>query len=366
MGQQYTYQLQDWPNYYWDDSAFAARLADIHSRRGALSIAMKTLGFAARQEAVLRVIVEDVTRSSEIEGEHLDAAKVRSSVARRLGIEFAGLPRPTRDIEGVVEMMLDATQNYQAPLDDERIFAWHSTLFPTARSGMKKIVTGAYRDDKDGPMQVVSGPIGRERVHFEAPAAAQVPSEMKGFLDWFETKEMDPVVKAAVAHLWFVTIHPMEDGNGRIGRAIMDMALARADRDKQRFYSMTAQIHAESNEYYTELQRASKDTLDITPWINWFLQRLDAALQAAESVLEIVHQKQAFWEAHHNDGLNERQTKIINLLLDGFNGKLQTAKYATLTKTSNDTALRDLTDLVDRGILAKVDAGRSTSYILAE
>lgn len=366
MVPRYTHESEDWPRYSWDYAAFATALSAIHFRRGALMTAMATLGFDVRQEAVLQVLVQDVTKSSEIEGERLDAEQVRSSIARRLGMEYAGLPAPARDVEGVVEMMLDATQRYAEPLDDERIFAWHAALFPTGRSGMFKIVVGGWRDDRDGPMQVVSGPMGRERVHFEAPAATRVPDEMAAFLHWFETEPLDPVVKAAVAHLWFVTIHPMDDGNGRIGRAIMDMALARADGDSQRFYSMTAQIHRDKEEYYDILERTQKRTLCITEWIVWFLGRLTAALESAEGVLHIVRRKQAFWDAHRDDGLNERQIKIVNMLFEGFHGKLQTSKYAKIAKCSNPTALRDLTDLVEKGVML-VDpsaSGRSTSYVL--
>ncbi len=365
MVEGYTHLGAEWPEYRWDASAFAAELADVHRRRGALMMAMATLGFDARREAVLGVIVEDVTRSSEIEGESLNEAQVRSSVARRLGMDHAGLPEPARDVEGVVEMTLDATQRFDAPLNEERIFAWHAALFPTGRSGMSRIVTGAYRDDRDGPMRVVSGPVGRERVHFEAPAAGRLPGEMARFLAWFERQRMDPVVKAAVAHLWFVTIHPMEDGNGRIGRAILDMALARADGDRQRFYSMTAQIHAERKAYYAELERASRGSMDVTLWIVWCLGRLSAALDSAEGVLGIVRRKRAFWDVHRDDGLNERQTKVVNLLFDGLDGRLQTALYARIARCSNDTALRDLTDLVGRGVLVRdAGGGRSTGYTL--
>jgi Fic family protein len=327
---------------------------------------MASVGFEVRKEAMLQVLVQDVTKSSEMEGERLDAQQVRSSIARRLGLEYAGLPVPTRDVEGVVEMMLDATQHFEKPLDEERIFNWHAALFPTGRSGIHKILVGAWRDDRDGPMQVVSGPMGKERVHFEAPSADRLPMEMARFLSWFENHSMDPVLMAAVSHLWFVTIHPMDDGNGRIGRAIMDMALARADRTSQRFYSMTAQIHQDKDSYYEILERTQKRSMDITPWIVWFLERMGAALGSAEGVLAIVRQKQAFWEAHRETGLNERQMKIINLLIEGFFGKLQTAKYAKIAKCSSDTALRDLIDLMRRGILVKEDqGGRSTSYVLS-
>lgn len=362
----YTHLHPDWPKYRWDASALAVALADIHQRRGALSIAMATLGLEARQQEVLQVLVQDVTRSSEIEGEHLDQGQVRSSVARRLGMDRAGLPEPSRDVEGVVEMMLDATQKFNEPLTEQRLFAWHASLFPTSRSGMAKIITGAYRDDARGPMQVVSGPIGQERVHFEAPAANRLPVEMAQFVRWFEEEAIDPIVKAALAHLWFVTIHPFEDGNGRIGRAVMDMALARADGSSQRFYSMTAQLHKERKAHYAQLEQASRKSLDVTPWISWFVKRLSDALTEAEGVVRLVRRKQEFWDRHRDSGLNERQTKIVNMLLDGFTGKLQTAKYAKINKCSTDTAFRDLTDMVAKGILVKAEAGgRSTNYDLA-
>jgi Fic family protein len=366
MGTRYVHEFPEWPRFTWNSEAFAAELSAIHFRRGALMTAMATLGFRVRQEAVLKVLVQDVTKSSEIEGERLDTEQVRSSICRRLGMEYAGLPAPARDVDGVVEMMLDATQNYLKPLTDERIFSWHASLFPTGRSGMTKILVGTWRNDQEGPMQVVSGPIGRERVHYEAPEAERIPAEMAQFLSWFETAVLDPVVKAAVSHLWFVSIHPMDDGNGRIGRAIMDMALARADGDSQRFYSMTAQIHRDKDEYYDILERTQRRSIDITEWIVWFLARLSAAIESAEGVLHIVRRKQGFWDARRNDKLNERQIKILNLLFEGFHGKLQTSKYAKIAKCSNPTALRDLTDLVDRGIL-RVDpgaSGRSTSYVL--
>lgn len=365
MRHPYAHLSEEWPRFRWDHTAFDAMLAAVHLRRGALVTAMATLGFEVRQETVLQMLVQDVTKSSEIEGELLDALQVRSSIARKLGMEYGGLPVPTRAVDGVVEMMLDATQHYDRTLDAERIFGWHAALFPTGRSGFHKIVVGAWRDDAEGPMQVVSGPEGKQEVHFEAPAAERVPLEMDRFLDWFETQSMDPVLKAAIAHLWFVTIHPMDDGNGRIGRAIMDMALARADGTSQRFYSMSTQIHKDRPSYYNVLERTQKGSLDVTAWIVWFLERLDAALQSAEGVLQIVRRKQMFWDAHRDDTFNERQVKVINMLFEGFQGKLQTSKYAKLTKSSNDTALRDLTDLVQRGVLVREDAGgRSTSYTL--
>jgi Fic family protein len=328
---------------------------------------MASLGFEARQHAVLQVLVQDVTKSSEIEGERLDALEVRSSIARKLGMDHVGLPAPARYVDGVVEMMLDATQRYAEPLDAERILGWHAALFPTGRSGMSKILVGQYRNDQHGPMQVVSGPLGRERVHFQAPSADRVPFEMDRFLRWFEHEPLDPVIKAAVGHLWFVTIHPLDDGNGRIGRAIMDMALARADQDSRRFYSMSEQIHSHRDEYYDVLERVQRGSMDVTVWVVWFIDRLHAALKASEGVLRIVQRKRAFWDAHREEELNERQSKIINMLIEGFEGKLQTARYAKITKCSNDSALRDLGDLVNKGILVREQAGgRSTSYVLSD
>jgi Fic family protein len=360
----YIHQRAEWPRFRWDESAFAAQLAAVHQRRRVLLEAMATLGFEVRQETVLSVLVQDVQKSSEIEGEKLDPGQVRSSIARRLGMDVAGLPVADRDVEGVVEMMLDATQRFEESLTKERLFAWHASLFPTGRSGMSPIVVGAWRDDTQGPMQVVSGPIGRERVHYEAPAANRLEAEMDAFLDWFERESLDPVLKAAIAHLWFVTIHPFDDGNGRIARAIMDMALARFDGTSQRFYSVSAQIHREKRAYYDILERTQKASLDVTQWVQWFLECLDQALEAAEGILSVVRAKARFWEVHAGTPLNDRQRKVLNRLLDGFDGKLQTAKYAKLAKCSTDTALRDLTDLLQKGMLTRDEnaAGRSTSY----
>jgi Fic family protein len=365
--QRYAHESPEWPHYRWDYDAFALSLSAIHFRRGALVTAMATLGFNVRQETVLSVLVQDVLKSSEIEGENLDASQVRSSIARRLGIDIGGLIEAARNVAGVVDMTLDATQRYNAPLDEERLFGWHAALFPTGRSGMHKIVVGAWRDDSDGPMQVVSGAIGREKVHYEAPAAERLGSEMTDFLRWFQDEAMDPILKAAIAHLCFVTIHPFDDGNGRIGRVVMDMALARADGTAQRFYSMSAQIRKERKEYYDILERTQKASMDVTAWIEWFLDCLDRALELAEGVLGIVKTKQAFWDAHGADpSLNERQIKVINMLIEGFNGKLRNEKYAKITRCAPRTALRDLDELLAKGILVKEDGGgRSTSYALA-
>jgi Fic family protein len=328
---------------------------------------MEALGFNLQQEAVLQTLTTDVLKSSEIEGEKLDAEQVRSSIARRLGMDVGGLKPADRNVEGVVEMMLDATRHFDQPLTDERLFAWHASLFPTGRSGMTKIIVGAWRDESAGPMQVVSGPIGRERVHFEAPKADRLNGEMRAFLNWFGSDSgIDAVLKAGLAHLWFVTIHPFEDGNGRIARAIADMALARSENSPQRFYSMSAQIQQERNAYYDILEETQKGTMDITPWMEWFLGCLGRAIDGAQTTLSAVLAKARFWERVRDLRLNERQRMVLNRLMDGFEGKLTTSKYAKLAKCSQDTALRDILLLVERGILIRgTDGGRSTSYALA-
>ncbi|WP_341023578.1 Fic family protein [Brevundimonas diminuta] len=362
----YIHELADWPNLIWDHSALAQPLAAVRHRQGRLIGRMEALGFALREEAVLRTLTEDVLKSSEIEGEVLDREQVRSSIARRLGMDVVGLVPADRDVEGVVEMMLDATQNYAQPLTADRLFGWHAALFPTGRSGMTRINVGAWRTPEGDPMQVVSGPIGRERVHYEAPAADRLDAEMTAFLDWFETATPDPVLKAGVAHLWFVTNHPFDDGNGRIARAIADLALARAEGTSQRFYSMSAQIRAERKTYYEMLEATQKGDLDVTAWLLWFIACLDRAFDGAETILASVMRKARFWEALADQPLNERQRKVLNRLLDGFEGKLTNAKWAALAKTSSDTALRDISDLMQRGILERdAGGGRSTSYSLA-
>ena len=361
----YIHQLGDWPNLRWRDQEIVKPLAAVRHRQGRLIGRMEALGFPLREEAVLRTLTEDVIKTSEIEGEVLNREEVRSSIARRLGMDVGGLIAADRNVEGIVEMMLDATQNYMEPLTFERLFGWHAALFPTGRSGMSRIVVGAWRTGVDGPMQVVSGPIGRERVHYEAPQAEQLDDEMAQLLDWFETATPDPVLKAAIAHLWFVTVHPFDDGNGRIARAIADLALARVEGTAQRFYSMSAQIRVERKAYYDMLETTQQGDLDITPWLLWFIACLDLAFDGAEAILSNVMRKARFWEASASQVLNERQRKVINLMLDGFEGRLNNAKWAALTKTSPDTALRDITDLVQRGILLKDPAGgRSTSYSL--
>jgi len=363
----YIHERPDWPHLHWRDEQISQPLAAVRHRQGLLVGRMQALGFPLRNEAVLQTLTEDVLMSSAIEGERLDRQQVRSSIARRLGMDIAGLVRADRNVDGVVEMMLDATQHYARPLTAERLFDWHAALFPTGRSGMTRITVGAWRTDREGPMRVVSGPIGRERVHYEAPASDRLETEMAQFLHWFETATPDPVIKAAVAHLWFVTLHPFEDGNGRIARAIADLALARADDTAQRFYSMSAHIRIERNAYYDALETAQKGDTDITHWLLWFIACLGRAIDGADITLAKVMRKARFWESMQGQRLNARQHKVLNRLLDGFDGKLTNAKWARLTKTSADTALRDITDLVRRGILAKDPAGgRSSSYSLAE
>jgi Fic family protein len=308
----------------------------------------------------------DVLKSSEIEGERLDPERVRSSLARRLGLDAGGTGPADRDVEGVVEMMLDATQNFGAPLSDERLFAWHAALFPAGRSGMRRVVLGAWRDDATGPMQVVSGPVGNETVHYEAPAAPLVSEEMRRFLTWANaTDRTDAVLRAALAHLWFVTIHPFDDGNGRIARAIADWQLARSENIAQRFYSMSAQIRRERDDYYAILERTQKGTLDVTPWMGWFLGCLGRAFDGTEATLAAVMRKARFWDRAAHLTINERQRLVLNRLLDGFAGTLTTKKWALLTKSSHDTALRDIQDLIAQGLLKKDEGGgRSTSYSL--
>jgi Fic family protein len=363
----YIHERKDWPGLLWDRGRLAEPLAAVRHQQGRLIGHMEALGFSLRQEAVLQTLTSDVLKSSEIEGEKLDAGQVRSSIARRLGMDIGGLEPADRHVEGIVEMMLDATRRYAEPLTDERLFAWHAALFPTGRSGMVKIRAGAWRDDSAGPMHVVSGPIGKERVHFQAPAAGRVDHEMRLFLEDFNTRtDIDPVLKAALAHLWFVTIHPFDDGNGRLARAIADMALARSENSPQRFYSMSSQIRLEWNAYYDILERTQKGPLDITPWMEWFLGCLGRAIEGAETTLAAVLAKARFWEAIAGVALNDRQRLVVNRLLDGFDGKLTSSKYAKLTKCSQDTAARDIASLVEHGVLVRnPGGGRSTSYSLA-
>ena len=363
----YIYQLQEWPQFYWDQEKLAKLLAEVRHRQGKLLGRMEAHGFELQKEATLETLTLDVLKSSEIEGEILDINQVRSSIARRLGMDIAGLIPADRNVEGIVEMMVDATQNCNAPLTNERLFDWHAALFPTGRSGMQKIVVGAWRKNvKDDPMQVVSGPVGKEKVHFKAPDADLLDDEMDRFLEWFNTNsQTDAVIKAGIAHLWFVTIHPFDDGNGRIARAFADMQLARADGTSQRFYSMSAQIRKERKTYYNVLEEIQKGSLDITAWLQWFLGCLDRAFTATDETLRTVLRKAKFWEHHAKTIFNERQKLMISKLLDGFDGKLNTSKWAKIAKCSQDTALRDIQDLMDKEVLMKEPAGgRSTNYDL--
>ena len=370
----YIHQQDIWPQFIWNHEKIASILGTVRNRQGRMIGRMEALGFTLRSEAILQTLTLDVIKSSEIEGDILDPKQVRSSIARKMGMDIGGLVSSDRHVDGVVEMILDATQNFDKPLTEDRLFGWHASLFPSGRSGMQKIVTGVWRNDRHGPMMVVSGAVGHEHVHFEAPSAGRLKSEMKSFLSWFnETMDVDPVLKASIAHLWFVTVHPFEDGNGRIARAVADMQLARADGSQERFYSMSVQIRQERNAYYDVLEKTQKNThvtkagIDITAWLVWFLECLNRALDRTESTLAGVFKKARFWESHPVETINERQRMMINRLFDGFDGKLTSSKWAKITKCSQDTALRDILDLVEKGILIKGSAGgRSTGYLLNE
>jgi Fic family protein len=358
----YIYEQKNWPKFAWDTELITKILGSVRHRQGKILGQMQALGFQIQEETMLKALTMDVMKSSEIEGELLNPEQVRSSIARRLGIEIAGAIPSERNVEGIVEMMLDATQHYTIPLTEERLFDWHAALFPIGRSGMHKIKTAAWRDDV---MQVTSGPMGKERVHFEAPAASKVPREMSLFLEWIEKEQnLDLVLKAGLAHLWFVTIHPFDDGNGRIARALTDMLLAQADKSPQRFYSMSAQIQAERNEYYNILENTQKGDLDITPWLIWFLDCLIRSMDQTDETIAKTMVRAQFWETHKETLLNARQQKILQLLLDNFYGNLNVSKYAKIVKTSTDTALRDLQDLVKKDIIEQLGSGRSTSYRL--
>jgi len=364
----YIHEKPRWPEFTWNSEALSGVLAAVRHKEGRHLGKMEALGFDLRSEAGLTVLTEEVVKSSAIEGEHLNPEEVRSSIARRLGLDVAGLPTPSCDVEGVVEMVLDATRNFSDPLTEERLFGWHAALFPTGRSGMRRIVVGAWRTGDAGSMQVVSGPIDRERAHFEAPAANRLEAEMKRFLGWFnESSEVDPVLKAGLAHFWFVTIHPFEDGNGRIARAIADMALSQADGTKDRFYSMSSGIEEEPREYHRELESAQGGGLDITRWLLWFLGCLGRAIEDADRTLASVLHKAKLWQRINLRPVSERQRSLINRMLDDFEWHLTTSKYAKLAKCSSDTALRDIRELLERGILVKnPGGGRSTSYRLAD
>ncbi|MDP2387545.1 MAG: Fic family protein [Bacteroidota bacterium] len=360
----YVYQYKDWPLFHWDNEVILPLLGEVRHLQGKLVGKMETLGFTLRSEAILDTLTQDVLKSTEIEGEFLKQDQVRSSIARKLGLEVAGLVRSDRHVDGVVTMMLNATQQFKKPLTKERLFDWHTALFPGGKSDAYTILVGKWRDDSTGPMQVVSGAMGKEKVHYQAPVAKVVNKEMAAFIKWFNaTNVADPVLKASLAHFWFVTVHPFDDGNGRVARAITDMQLARADGHNQRFYSMSAQIRLERNNYYSILEKTQKGDLDITEWHLWFLNCLYGALKASNKLLESVLGKAKFWEQHKNTTLNDRQRLLLNKVIDGFEGKLTSSKWAKIAKCSTDTALRDIQDLIAKNILQKDEAGgRSTGY----
>lgn len=364
----YIHNRENWNEFTWDNKKVLLKLSETRNLQGKLLGRMESLGFDLQNEAILNTLTLEIVKSSEIEGEILETEQVRSSIARRLGIDIAGAIESERHIDGIVEMMLDATQRYSLPLTKERLFGWHSALFPTGWSNMFKITVADWRKDTKGSMQVVSGPLGREKVHFEAPTAERIDSEMERLLDWIENEmEVDPVLKAAISHLWFVTIHPFEDGNGRITRAITEMILARSDNSVKRFYSMSAQIRVERKQYYDVLERTQKGNSDITEWILWFLECLQEAINSTYGVLQKVLQKAEFWKTHSSTILNERQQKMIDRILVGFTGKLTTTKWGKICKCSQDTALRDIQDLIKKNILQKEPSGgRSTNYELIE
>lgn len=362
----YIYEHLNWPIFEWNDKQLLPLLSHVRNHQGRLIGKMGSLGFELRNEANLQILTQEIMKSTEIEGENLDKEQVRSSIAKRLGLNISGLVCSERHVDGIVEMMLDATGNYDKELNADRLFFWHSALFPSGQSGVYKINSGKWRDDAKGPMQVVSGPVGREKVHYLAPAANLIENEMRLFIDWFNLEHRtDSVMKAAIAHLWFVTIHPFEDGNGRISRALSDMLLARSDEQSYRFYSMSTQIRKERNAYYDILESTQKGNLDITKWIEWFLMSLLKAIEHTDFVLEKIINKHHFWVRHSGLALNERQRKLLNMLLDDFQGALNTTKWAKVAKCSQDSALRDIQDLIDKKILTKSEqGGRSTNYIL--
>jgi Fic family protein len=365
----YIHQLKEWPNFTWDAAFLQPVIHELQLKQVRLLSRMGHLGFSLRDEANINMITLDIIKSSEIEGEILNPELVRSSVARRLGLEDAGIAVVDRNIEGVVEMMLDATSNYLEPLTEERLYDWHAALFPTGRSGMSKIATGSWRGNAlNDPMQVISGMMGREKIHFQAPDAPLLPDEMFAFLQWFnKAEDLNPFIAAAVAHLWFVTVHPFDDGNGRIARAITDMQLARADKSSLRFYSMSAQLRKERNRYYNILERTQKGSLDITTWLAWFIACLDRAMTSSEEILADVLRKNTFWNLHAMTRLNERQQLMLAKILDGYSGKITSSNWAKQTGSSTDSANRDINDLMQKGILIKGPAGgRSTSYLLAD
>lgn len=362
----YIYEQPAWPSFSWDQGQLLPLLTSVYRQQGHLMGQMSSIGLSLQEEVVLQTLTQDVLKSSEIEGESLDMMQVRSSIARHLGMDIAGLKASDRHVDGMVEMMLDATQNFNEPLTKNRLFRWHTALFPTDRSGLSRIRVGAWRNDSQGPMQVISGPIGHERVHYQAPPASQLEQEMDCFLRWFNSRvAVDPILKAGIAHLWFVTVHPFEDGNGRISRAIADLLLARCEQSSQRFYSLSKQIQRERKAYYDLLEHTQKGGLEITPWLVWFLECMARAIENAQAIVEATLYKARFWESIVGLSLNPRQHAVLKRLLDGIEGKLTTSKWAKFAKCSQDTAYRDILELVHYGVLIKDPAGgRSTSYSL--
>jgi Fic family protein len=360
----YIYENHDWPHFRWRDADLIHLLGKVRNLQGKIVGRVNALGFELINKAVLETLTLEVTKSSEIEGEILDLNQVRSSIARRLGLQISGLIPSDRNVDGIVDLMFDATTNFDKPLTKERLYGWHNSLFPSGYSGLYKILVGRWRDDSTGPMQVVSGAMGKEKVHFQAPKASDLNIEMQNFLEWVNKNDkLDLVLKAGIAHLWFITLHPFDDGNGRIARAITDMILAQSDGQSQRFYSMSRQIRNERKEYYNTLERIQKGSLDITNWLDWFLNCLLRALESSQDVLQTVIFKHDFLNRNALLLENDRQKKIINKLLDGIEGKLTTSKWAKMNKCSQDTALRDIQDLIEKGILKKSKSGgRSTSY----
>jgi len=362
----YLHHSKDWPNFKWDSDTLLPYVGRVRDLQGRLIGRMESMGFKLKGEAVLETLTKDIVKTSEIEGELLNPEEVRSSVAQKLGMELSGLPNASRDVEGVVEMMMDATQNYIEPITKDRLCGWHAALFPSGRSGMHKITVGDWRGDERGPMQIVSGPIGREKVHYIAPETQRLDAEMNRFIIWFNTNEsMEPVIKSAIAHLWFVSIHPFDDGNGRIARAIADMQLARTDRTTQRFYSMSAQIMTSKKGYYDILESTQKGSMDVSQWLVWYFECLIEALEMTNETLSKIMLKAKFWELHKTTQFNERQVEMINKLLGDFVGKLHSSKWAKMTKVHRDTARRDIQDLIEKGVLLDSgEGGRSTNYIM--
>jgi Fic family protein len=362
----YIHEKGDWLKFQWDNDLLLPYISKVRDLQGRLIGRMEGMGSELREEAVLKTITDDVMKSSEIEGELLNPKEVRSSVAKRLGMEISGLPNASRDIEGVVEMVLDATQKYKDPLTKYRLCGWHAALFPTGRSGMYKITVGDWRNDEKGPMKVISGPMEKEKIHFTAPAASRLEDEMDQFLSWFNTEDgLEKVLKSAAAHLWFVTIHPFDDGNGRIARAIADCQLVRADRTSQRFYSMSSEIMKSKKGYYNILESTQKGSLDISQWLVWYIERLIESLEVTNETLSKIFSKAKFWELHKDTKFNDRQIVMINKLHGDFVGKLYSSKWAKITKVHRDTALKDIQDLVDKRVLSDSgEGGRSTNYVI--